>query len=444
MKKSDLVIVGGSAAGVEAAIIGSRQRQIDNLTVIRREQKVMVPCGIPYIFGTLGSTEKNILSDALLGDAELIIDEVVSIDRQTRNIVTAGGNAVGYEKLILATGSQPAVPPIPGKELENVFTVRKDIEYLQSLQRALDDAETAVIIGGGFIGMEFADECRKRGLNVTIVELLPHCLLLNCDEEFCIRAEEEVRKRGVRIICGNKVSAILGNHRVREVELENGERLTADVVILAIGVAPDTRLAQQAALEIGDFKGIKVDRYGKTGDPNIFAAGDCAEKYSFFTGKPVGLRLASIATHEARIASINLFEPRVENRGAIGVFSTRIGDIAIGVAGLTQRAAMEAGFDIVVGMAGAADKHPGGMPGAQQLQVKLVFDRMSRRLIGGEACGGISVGEVANITATAIGNEMTAYQLATLQIGTHPALTASPIAYQLIDAAERAFPSRDW
>jgi len=444
MKRSDLVIVGGSAAGVEAAIIGSRQHGIDNITVIRREQKVMVPCGIPYIFGTLGSAEKNILSDTLLGDTELIIDEAVSIDPKAQSIVTAGGKAIGYEKLILATGSQPAAPPIPGRELDNVFTVRKDIEYLQSLERALDYAETVVIIGGGFIGVEFADECKRRGLNVTIVELLPHCLLLNCDEEFCIRAEEELTKRGVKIICGNKVSAILGDHRVKEVELATGERLKADVVIIAIGVAPDTRLAQQAGLEAGDFKGIKVDLYGRTSVPNIFAAGDCAEKSSFFTGKPVGLRLASIAAHEARIAAINLFEPRVENRGAIGVFSTKIGDIAFGAAGLTQRAAMEAGFDIVVGRAGAVDKHPGSMPGAQQLQVKLVFDRMSRRLIGGEASGGVSVGEVVNIVATAIGNGMTAYQIATLQIGTHPALTASPIAYQLIDAAERAFPSRDW
>ncbi|GAG69415.1 unnamed protein product, partial [marine sediment metagenome] len=194
----------------------------------------------------------------------------------------------------------------------------------------------------------------------------------------------------------------------------------------------------EAGLEIGEQRGIKVDEYMRTADPDIFAIGDCAEKFSFFTGKPVGLRLASIATAEARIAATNLFEPRRKNRGAMGVFSTKIGDLAMAVAGLHERAAAEAGFDIITGESAAVDKHPGSMPGAAQLSVRLVFERQSGRLLGGETCGGSTAGEMANILAALISQGVTAEDVVFLQVGTHPALTASPLAYQLVTAAEQA------
>ncbi len=438
-EKAELVIVGGSAAGIQAAITAKRlNNNVGKITVIRKESKVLVPCGIPYIFGTLGSAEKNLIPDGAIGDAELVIDEVTSIDRESQRVTTAGGRNIGYDKLILATGSLPAVPPIPGRELDNVYTVKKDVEYLQALDKALAKAKDVVVIGGGFIGVEFADELRKRGLNVTIVELLPHCLSLNCDEPFCIRVEEELAKANIKVLCGNGVNQILGNGKVSHVELSSGEQLKADLVMMAIGSAPNTRLAQEAGLEIGATKGIKVDQYMRTSDPNIFAIGDCAEKYSFFTAKPVPLRLASIATNEARIATSNLFRPCVENKGVIGVFSTRVGDVAVGTAGLTEKAAREAGFDVLIGKASAPDKHPGSMPGAQPMQVNLISDRSSGRILGGEAYGGVSVGELTNALAVLVANKATAEDIRFSQIGTHPALTGSPIVYHIVNAAEQA------
>lgn len=438
MKKADVVIIGGSAAGLQAAMVASRHYMIDSIIVIRREEKVLVPCGIPYIFGTLGSADKNLMPDALLGDAELIVDEATGIDRSSQTVSTAGGETIGYKKLILSTGSGPVVPPIPGADLENVFTAKKDVDYLQQLQEALAGAQDLVVIGGGFIGVEFADECRKLGLNVTIVELLPHCLQLVCTEDICARAEEKLREAGIRVITANAVKSILGDGKVEGVELSDGERLKADVVIIGIGVAPDTELAREAGLEIGEQRGIKVDEYMRTAAPDIFAIGDCAEKISFFTGKPVGLRLASIATAEARIAVTNLFEPRRKNQGAMGVFSTKVGDLAIGVAGLHERAAAEAGFDIITGESAAVDKHPGSMPGAAQLSVRLVFERQSGRLLGGETWGGSTAGEIANTAAALISQGVTAEDVVFLQVGTHPALTASPLASQIVNAAERA------
>ena len=214
MKKADVVIVGGSAAGIEAAMIANKQYKLDKVIVIRKESRVLVPCGIPYIIGTLESIEKNVVPDTLLGDAELIIDEVTSINKQAKTVTTAGGETIGYGKLILATGSRPVVPPIPGAELDNVFTVKKDMAYLQKLQDALKQAKDVVIVGGGFIGAEFADECRKMGLKVTVVELLKHCLLLNCDDYFCIRIEDALKKAGVQVNTNCRVKSINGTKRV--------------------------------------------------------------------------------------------------------------------------------------------------------------------------------------------------------------------------------------
>ncbi|MBW2118172.1 MAG: FAD-dependent oxidoreductase [Deltaproteobacteria bacterium] len=439
MKKADVVIVGGSAAGIEAAITARKHYSSKNVIVVRREEKALVPCGIPYIMGTFGSAEKDVMPVALLGDAELIIDEVTSIDREAMSVTTAGGEIIGYDRLILATGSRPAVPPIPGADLNNVFTIRKEINYLKQLQEALKQAKEVVVVGGGFIGAEFADECRKMGLNVTVVELLEHCLYLNCDEGFCIRIEDKMREVGVQVNTTCRVKSIVGDRRVDYVECEKGLRFKADVVILAIGVVPNTELARDAGLEIGDQKGIWVDQYMITSDPNIFAIGDCAEKFCFFTGKPTAIRLASVATREARIAGANLFQSRRRrNQGTIGVFGTMIADVATGVAGLTERAAQNLGFDLVIGEATAVDRHPGAMPGARELRVKLIFDRSSAKLIGGEACGGVTAGEIANVMAQAIAAGMTASDIAISQVGTHPALTASPLVYQIVNAAEEA------
>ena len=443
MKQADVVIVGGSAAGPVAGITVRRHYPDMSVLLIRKEQEsqVMVPCGIPYIFGTVGACEKNIIPDALLSNngVELMIDEVTEIDKAARTVKTAGGETVSYGKLVLATGSVPVRPPLPGMEMQNVFPIWKDADYLTRAQSVLTQARDIVVIGGGFIGVEMADECKKIGsANVTIVEILPHCLMLALDPEFCEIAENKLTERGIKLITNNGVKAIIGDGKVDSVELQSGETLKADVVIVGIGAAPNTELAQKTGLKIGEMRGIWVDEYMRTSDENIFACGDCADKTSFFTGKPSGLRLASIATTEARIVGANTKVLKRKNIGTIGVFATALGDLAIAAAGLTEKAAREAGFDVVIGESVAVDRHPGGMPGAKELKIKLIVDKKTTKVIGGEVSGSTETAEVANIIAMAIQNGMTADDIALFQMGTQPALTASPIAYQLVNAAEQA------
>jgi len=440
MKEFDVLVVGGSATGVVAGIAARKHHERAQIGLIRREKQVPIPCGLPYIFGTIGAPEKNLIPDELLSKngIELIVDEVASVDRNHKTVNTLGSGTIGYKRLILGTGSSPIVPRIPGVDLENVFTAKKDIEYLRHLSRALETARSVVVIGGGFVGVEFADEFRKRGLDVTVVEMLPHCLQVVYEEEFCLLAAQKLSERGVKVRTNSRVEGILGDAKVERVRLSTGEELAADLVFVGIGVIPDTKLAEEAGLKIGPQRAVWVDEYMRTSDETIFAAGDCAEKTSFFTKKPIALRLASIAAREARIAGANLFELKSINEGVIGAFSTVIGNLALCAVGLTEKAARDAMHEPVIGVAAAPDKHPSSMPGASELRVKLVFDKATGEMLGGQIYGGLTVGEVGNVLAAMIQKRMTVDEVVTLQMGTHPMLTCSPITYQIVRAAEDA------
>lgn len=437
-----VLIIGGSAAGVTAGITARRNYPDAAITLIRKEDQVLIPCGIPYIFGTVGVPEKNLIPDSILENngIDLILDEATSIHREKKIVATKSHGEVTYDKLILATGSLPLELPVKGLEKENVYAIVKDVGYLQKLSDHLEKAQDLVIIGGGFIGVEFADECKKKNdnLNVTIVELLPHCLLLACDEEFCAEAEKKMIERGIMILPDARAEEIVGRDKVEAVRISNGKEIKADVVIMGVGVVPNIKLAESAGLRIGATKAVHVDQYMRTSDKDIFACGDCCEKFSFFDMKPSRLRLASIASTEARIAGANLFELKQKNDGVIGVFATVVNGLMVGTAGLTQSAAVRAGYDIVTEIATGPDRHPGSMPGMSNLNVKLVFDKQSGRILGGQVWGGLSGGELLNAIAAQITAGMKADDIARFQIGTHPALTASPIAYHLVNAAEKA------
>jgi len=441
MKHTDIVVIGGSAAGITAAITARRHYPDKKVLLIRKEKQVMIPCGIPYIFGTVGSPEKNLIPDSVLSknEIQLVIDEVTELDRDKGEARTASGESIAYDRLILATGSLPTMPPIPGFELDGVFPVFKDVAHLSHMQEVLKGVSDLVVIGGGFIGVEFADECKKTlQANVSIVEMLPRCLMLAYDEEFCAEAERLLNERGIAPITDTKVSRVAGKDRVEAVELGTGKALPAQAVIVGIGATANVNLAKNAGLPLGPTGGVVVDRTMRTTDSRVFACGDCAEKISFFGGRPSPLKLASIATAEARIAGANLYGTRRENIGTVGVWSTVIGDTAFATAGLTEGLAMRHGYNYAVGTAEAINRHPGGMPGAHPMKVKLVFEKRTGIILGGQVLGDKAAGEVINAISACVQQRMTAEDIAMFQTGTHPALTASPIAYQFVNAAEAA------
>jgi NADPH-dependent 2,4-dienoyl-CoA reductase/sulfur reductase-like enzyme len=386
------------------------------------------------------SPKNNLIGDAVLekNNIELLVAEATDMDRESQVLHTTEGD-VGYERLIIATGSRPAMPPIPGFDLDGVYAVVKDVEYLSGLQKRLETARDVVIIGGGFIGIEFADEINKADdKTITIIEMLAHCLALAYDEEFCVEMEKVLESRGINIRTSSRVAKIGGDGKVEKVVLSDGTEIKADVVILGIGAVANVDLAQKAGLRIGLTGSIAVDRTMQTSDGHIYACGDCAEKISFFGGRPSPLKLASIATLEARIAGANLFGIRRENIGTVGVWSTAVGDHALATAGLTEGMARERGYDAVAVTIAGPNRHPGMMPGAAMTKVKLVFERNSGVILGGQVMGGPAAGEISNAISACVQNRMTAEDIAMFQTGTHPALTASPIAYHMVNAAEMA------
>ena len=188
-RSADIVVVGGSAAGLTAAITARRHYPEKTTLLVRKEEQVSIPCGIPYIFGTLGSPEKNLIPDAILekNGIELSIAEATAINRDDKILNTSDGD-IEYDRLVLATGSEPSALPIEGIDLDGVFAIRKEIAYLRSLQERIAAATDVVVIGGGFIGIEFADEIKKADdKKVTVVEVAAHCLSLAYDAEFCVR-----------------------------------------------------------------------------------------------------------------------------------------------------------------------------------------------------------------------------------------------------------------
>lgn len=438
--KTDILVIGGSAAGIAAANTAKWHYPDKKVAVVRKEKQVLIPCGIPYIFGTVGTPQKNLIPDGAVTNngVELVLDEVTGLDLANKTAQGAGGEAYSYEKLILATGCLPLVPPIPGRDLENVFVCKKDVDYLSNIQTKLKETKNVVIIGGGFIGVEFADEFKKSGCNVTIVEMLPHVLYTVLAADACMKVEEALKESGVVVKTGAKVQSLEGNQKVEKVVLADGEELPADMVILAIGVKPNAELAKNAGLQLGRFGAIAVDSMMRTSQADVFAAGDCTEKVDFLTGKPSPLRLASIATVEARIAGANAYEIRRESKGTVGVFSTKVGNVCVGVAGYSEQRVQSEGIAYVMGTIDTINRHPGCMPGAAQAKTSLIFKKKTGELIGGQVCCGESVGELVNVIAALIQSRTRIDDAVLFQMGTQPCLTPSPLVYTIVAAAENA------
>ena len=447
MKKSDVVIIGGSAAGLMAAVTLRKRSPEKSVTVIRNVVKTPVPCGIPYIYGIMGQVEKDLIPDQMATDLgiEILQQDVTDIDRTKKEVIFADSGRIGYEKLIIGTGSKPFVPPLPGIDKANVFTITKDPVQLQQIYTALEPASKIVVIGGGFIGVEMAEQIAKMGKkagtekSVTVVEMLPRCLMLACEEDFCLEIEEELKNLGITVKTNAQAGEITGQDKVDGVKLADGEVLPADVVIIGIGAQANIDLALKCGLDADPRGGIKVDKYMQTNDANIFAAGDCATKFSFITGKPSGIRLASVACSEGMIAACNLDANKRETLGALGAFGTKVGNRAVAAAGLTTKAATDEGIDFVVGEAMSPNRHPGHLPGAiPDMKIKLLFRKDNGEVIGGHVSGGEAASDMVNIIAVAIQAHLTAEQLAIMQYATHPLMTSSPLTYHVMLAAENA------
>jgi NADH oxidase (H2O2-forming) len=443
-REVDALIVGGGPGGMSAAITAAQVWPGRRILLIRPEAEPVVPCGIPYIFGTLKGVEHDLLSSApfrTLG-GEILCDRVTEVDLSARTAHTEAGLRVRWNRLVLATGTVPHLPPIPGISRPGVFVIRKDYDHLEHLfEDLIPGVKRLAVVGGGFIGVEFADEVRKSGVEVTVIEQLPHIMLRNFDQEVSVRIEQELRARGITVHTGAGVTALEGeadDGPVRAVRLANGERIPAEAVLVAIGDRRNTLLGETLGFTMARGGGIWVDAFQRTReDPHVFAVGDCAFKQDFLLRRSVPSLLASTAAAEGRTAGMNLFGLRNEryNAGTIAIYASQVGDLAFGCAGMTATAARAEGLTVVVGRVVVPDHHPPAMPGTRMMTCLLVFSG-SGLLLGGQVLGGPTTAEVLNAIGIAIQARLSVHELVSFQFGSHPRLTAPahPIALCALDA----------
>ena len=444
MKEVNVLIIGGGPAGIIAGVTGKAMYPDKKFLLIRRENFVVVPCGIPYLFGSLGSFDMNIvLYDEMLsnGGVDLKIDTVQEVNIKNKSCKTSDGSVIKFEKLIFALGSKPNIPDwLEGRELKNVFTIPKNRESLDKIFDQLKKCKKIVIIGGGFIGVEVSDELNQLGKEVTIIEMSPHVLCPYCDEEITVTAEKVLKARGVKIIYGIRPKGLIGNTdlEVTGVELVNGRILNTDAVILALGYRPNTKIAEASGIKTNEMGAIIVDEFMRTGNPDILAVGDCAEKKDFITRKISTVMLSSTACAEARIAGMNLYKlcSAKTFAGTIATFFTKIGDVGLGMAGLSERLAKLEGFDIVTETFECVAKNPKNKSIFKKQIVKLIVARDSGIILGGEVVDGKGTGDLTNLIAFFIQNRMNINSILTAQFGSHPLLTAPPTANPLIKVAE--------
>lgn len=422
-----IVIIGGVAAGATAAAKVRRISPTASITMLEAGPDIsFANCGLPYyISGDIKSRSKLILQSPESFrdqyDVEVHTHTMVSSinrqEHQVKTIDTRNGEhkTFEYTKLILAQGGRPVTPRLPGADQDHVFTLWT-LEDMDKIAHHLSEKnpKSAVVVGGGFIGLEMVEALAKRGLKVSVVEMLPHVMGI-MEAEIAGFIENEMLSYGVGIHTRAGVTEIMR----RSVKLDNGKVLEADMVLLSIGVRPTLQLAMEAGLEIGEAGGLLVNDQLQTSDPDIYAAGDMVEIEHRVNHKKVRIPLAGPANRQGRIAAENAMGGNHPYRGALGTSVVRVFDSVTGITGLSLKQAREAGLeaDVVVVH---KEHHTAYYPGAELVTVLLIFDRKTGIILGGQTAGYKGADKRLDVIATATAARMTIHELADLDLAYSP------------------------
>ncbi len=447
-----VVIVGGVAAGPKVAAKVIRLVPRASVTVVEKGEFLSYAgCGLPYYISgqvtnhaELMSTPMGVLRDAVFFQKVKNVrimsrTEAMEIDRKgkrvrIKDLADGRESCLEYDKLMLATGASPIRPSIPGHDLGNIFCLHgvQDAEGIKAVLSG-GKAKDVVIVGGGLIGMETTEALVSSGCRVTIVERLPYTLRI-LDPEIARLVELHLESKGVKVLTNTTVESFEGDDKVRSVVTDKGT-LSADAVIMGIGVRPNTALARRAGLQVGETGGIKVDERMRTSDPDIYAAGDCVECVDILTGRPCYVPLGSTANKQGRVAAINICGGQDTFPGVLGSTICKVFDYCLARTGLTEAAARELGYKVTIALAPAPDR-ANYMPTAKMLMLKIVVDSDTRRLLGVQAVGPGAGDKRIDVAATAIAGGMTVDQLANLDLSYAPPY--SPAMDNLITAANIA------
>lgn len=413
-----ILIIGGNASGVSAAMTAKKTDRRAEITIIESgDNTAYSRCGLPFVIsGKILRFEDLIIypsSYYKLTKIDFELNTVaVGIDGKAKTVEVEDGSGgrriIGYDSLILSTGSHPSIPPIRGHGKKGVYTLRT-IEDGRRINQAIEGAESAVVTGAGLIGLEMAAAFAERGVRTTVVEVLPRVLPSMLDEDMALLVQEVFGEKGVEVILGSGVDEILGRDKAARVSVA-GREIAADLVLMATGVKPNVELAEKAGVKMGETGGIRTNSRMETSVEDIYAAGDCVESLHLITRRPVLSQLGTVAVRQGRMAGINAVGGNAQFMGVLGSVVSKLFDTEVGATGLTEWQAERAGIETIKGEI-SAETRAKYYPGALPITVKLLFERETRRLVGGQIVGGEGVAQRINALSLAIQSRMTALDM---------------------------------
>ena len=421
MKKYDLIVIGAGPGGITVARFTKSLRKEWNVLIIRKQKKSVIPCALPYaIDGTVKVDDYIKNDEKLLKSAgiDLLIDEVEEIDCENKQVKIKNGEKFNFRYLVIATGSIPFIPLLPGRELKNIFTIKDHPDILNILD-VIGNVKKAVVVGAGFIGLEMVNAFANRGIEITLVEKENCCLPAGLSRDLTGIITDKLKEKGVKLYLGKLLKKIEGEGKVERCILEDGTVIKTDIVVLSIGVKPEISLAEKAGIETNPG-GIIVNDFLQTNKEGIYAIGDCILKKSFITGKYVPGYLATNAVVEARYAVLNILNGnKFKFPGVVNPVITKIFDLSCGATGLTKDMAERENIEIITSDADVFTKEK-SFPGAEFLKIRFIFEKEKLQLIGVEAISKENVAWLINMFTLAIFNKNTAFDLTFSQFCGHP------------------------
>ena len=414
-----IIIIGANASGVEAASAARKKDRTAEITLITQEVNAGYSrCGLPFVIGGTISAFRDLIvyPPAYFQMLKLNLRTetkalAINTKEKTVNVQTAGGpvETLAYDALVIATGADSFMPPIKGREKPGILSLR-DIEDGEKIDAAVKaGAKSAVIMGAGLIGLEVGVGLMERGLTVTIVELLPQILPQLLDADMAKMVQEHLESKGMRILTRKGVEEFIGEEKVTAV-IAGGEKIEADLFVSAFGVRANTRLAVEAGIPLGESRAIKTNGRMETEVRDVYAVGDCAEAPSIITHKPTCAQLGTIAVRQGKVAGTNAGGGYSQFSGVLASAVTMLFEIQAGNTGLTETGAERNRIEVVTG-AISSKTRADYFPGAKPIKVKLVVEKESQRIVGGQVIGGEEVTQRINCLSFAIQKGMTVREL---------------------------------
>lgn len=443
----NVVIIGGGAGGLTAASNIRKYDKSAKITVITMDRYVAYsPCAIPYVLcGEVECFDDIIMHQPedylerninIITEAEVL--EVLSsenkIKYQKLNDDCSAARQLSYDYLVIATGATSFIPPVKGSDLKGVFKIR-NLEDGFKIKKYAEKSKNAVVVGAGLIGLETAYGLKKMGLDVTVTEMLPQIVPRSLDPDMAEIVQKYLEKKGIKVLLGNPIEKILGLEYV-EGAVFGDETLYTDMVIMATGVKPQTKLAKMAGCKLGRW-GIIVNEKMQTSVPNIYAVGDCVEVHDAITGHSTLSLLGTTAVRQGKIAAKNIACIEAEFKPVLNSMVSKIGDLEFGAVGVTRTFALQNGIEVISGKSKALTKAR-YYPGAKRIDVKITSD-LKGRIIGCQIIAEERVAERVDTMSLAIAKGITCFELASMEFSYAPpvSMVIDPIILAAEDACDK-------